>query len=217
MSRRTLKLGAVLIGVGGPGPATTPGSTPRSPATPASTSAGTSQQRTTGRGREVRPRVHRRQPVHHRRLAAPLPQPARAADPAVGARRVTPSTSVSSARSRPPTTQPFNVARRLASLDLISGGRAGWNVVTSGDAGTAGNYSLDEHYDYATRYGRGLEHVQVGARRCGTPTRTTRSRATGRPRRVPRPHPSSTRSTTGASTSRSSARSTSSARARASR
>src|ERR1700675_4580705 len=42
---------------------------------------------------------------------------------------------------------PFNVARRLASLDLISGGRAGWNVVTSGDSGTAGNYSLDEHYD----------------------------------------------------------------------
>src|SRR5690349_8688648 len=57
--------------------------------------------------------------------------------------------------------EPFNVARRLASLDLISGGRAGWNVVTSGDAGTAGNYSRDEHYDYATRYGRALEHVRV--------------------------------------------------------
>jgi FMN-dependent oxidoreductase (nitrilotriacetate monooxygenase family) len=56
---------------------------------------------------------------------------------------------------------PFNVARRLASLDLISGGRAGWNVVTSGDSGTAGNYSLDEHYDYETRYGRALEHVTV--------------------------------------------------------
>ncbi|WP_072804659.1 LLM class flavin-dependent oxidoreductase [Rhodococcoides yunnanense] len=57
--------------------------------------------------------------------------------------------------------QPFNVARRFGSLDLISKGRAGWNVVTSGDAGTAGNYSLDEHYDYATRYGRALEHVEV--------------------------------------------------------
>jgi hypothetical protein len=56
---------------------------------------------------------------------------------------------------------PFSVARRLASLDLISGGRAGWNVVTSGDAGTAGNFSRDEHYDYDTRYGRGLEFVQV--------------------------------------------------------
>jgi FMN-dependent oxidoreductase (nitrilotriacetate monooxygenase family) len=56
---------------------------------------------------------------------------------------------------------PFNLARRLASLELISGGRAGWNVVTSGDAGAAGNFSRDEHYDYDTRYGRGLEFVRV--------------------------------------------------------
>ena len=57
--------------------------------------------------------------------------------------------------------EPFNVARRLASLDLISKGRAGWNVVTSGDAGTAGNYGRDEHYDYDTRYVRAQEHVAV--------------------------------------------------------
>ena len=56
---------------------------------------------------------------------------------------------------------PFNVARRFASLDIISGGRAGWNVVATGDGGTAGNYSRDEHYDYVTRYGRALEHVRV--------------------------------------------------------
>jgi FMN-dependent oxidoreductase (nitrilotriacetate monooxygenase family) len=56
---------------------------------------------------------------------------------------------------------PYNVARRFASLDHISGGRAGWNVVTSGDAGTAGNYGLDEHYDYDTRYGRASEHVKL--------------------------------------------------------
>ncbi|GFJ83348.1 LLM class flavin-dependent oxidoreductase [Phytohabitans houttuyneae] len=56
---------------------------------------------------------------------------------------------------------PFNVARRLASLDVISGGRAGWNVVATGDGGTAGNYGRAEHYDYATRYGRALEHVRV--------------------------------------------------------
>jgi FMN-dependent oxidoreductase (nitrilotriacetate monooxygenase family) len=56
---------------------------------------------------------------------------------------------------------PFNVARRFASLDHISRGRAGWNVVTSGDAGTAGNYGLDEHYDYDTRYGRASEHVKL--------------------------------------------------------
>ncbi|MFC5947345.1 LLM class flavin-dependent oxidoreductase [Pseudonocardia lutea] len=56
---------------------------------------------------------------------------------------------------------PFNLARRLASLDLISGGRAGWNVVATGDGGTAANYSRDEHYDYPSRYGRALESVQV--------------------------------------------------------
>ncbi|MFJ2172976.1 LLM class flavin-dependent oxidoreductase [Streptomyces sp. NPDC087851] len=56
---------------------------------------------------------------------------------------------------------PFNLARRFASLDHISGGRAGWNVVTSFDTGTSRNYGLDEHLDYATRYGRALESVQV--------------------------------------------------------
>lgn len=56
---------------------------------------------------------------------------------------------------------PFNLARRVASLDHISGGRAGWNVVTSFDTGTSRNYGLDEHLDYATRYGRALEHVRV--------------------------------------------------------
>src|ERR1700722_15070559 len=56
---------------------------------------------------------------------------------------------------------PFNMARRLASLDLISDGRAGWNVVTSFDTGTSKNYGLDEHLDYTTRYGRALESVEV--------------------------------------------------------
>ncbi len=56
---------------------------------------------------------------------------------------------------------PFNLARRLASLDLISKGRAGWNVVTSGDAGTASNFSLPEHFDYDTRYRRAVEFLGV--------------------------------------------------------
>ncbi|MER6718095.1 LLM class flavin-dependent oxidoreductase [Streptomyces halstedii] len=56
---------------------------------------------------------------------------------------------------------PFNLARRFASLDHISGGRAGWNVVTSFDTGTSRNFGLDEHLDYATRYGRALEFVEV--------------------------------------------------------
>jgi FMN-dependent oxidoreductase (nitrilotriacetate monooxygenase family) len=57
--------------------------------------------------------------------------------------------------------EPFHVARRFGSLDLISKGRAGWNVVTSGDSGTAGNFGLEQHYDYDTRYGRALEHIEV--------------------------------------------------------
>ncbi|MEU6343209.1 LLM class flavin-dependent oxidoreductase [Streptomyces sp. NPDC046977] len=56
---------------------------------------------------------------------------------------------------------PFNLARRFASLDHISQGRAGWNVVTSFDTGTSRNFGFDEHLDYATRYGRALEFVQV--------------------------------------------------------
>lgn len=56
---------------------------------------------------------------------------------------------------------PFNLARRFASLDHISGGRAGWNVVTSFDTGASKNFGLEEHLDYATRYGRALEFVQV--------------------------------------------------------
>src|SRR6201996_5635248 len=56
---------------------------------------------------------------------------------------------------------PFNLARRFASLDLISGGRAGWNVVTSFDSEVSKNFGLDEHLDYATRYGRAREFVEV--------------------------------------------------------
>src|ERR1700722_6622606 len=56
---------------------------------------------------------------------------------------------------------PFNLARQLASLDQISGGRAGWNVVTSFDSEVSKNFGQDEHLDYATRYGRALEFVEV--------------------------------------------------------
>ena len=56
---------------------------------------------------------------------------------------------------------PFNLARRFGSLDHISHGRAGWNVVTSFDTGTSRNYGLEEHLDYATRYCRALEAVRV--------------------------------------------------------
>ena len=57
--------------------------------------------------------------------------------------------------------EPFNVARAFASLDLISGGRAGWNVVTTGLEGAAGNYGRDEHIPHAVRYRRAHEHLSV--------------------------------------------------------
>ncbi|MFE4196682.1 NtaA/DmoA family FMN-dependent monooxygenase [Paenarthrobacter sp. NPDC056912] len=57
--------------------------------------------------------------------------------------------------------EPWDIARRLASLDLISDGRAAWNIVTSFDPGTAGNFSRDSHGDYATRYRRATESIDV--------------------------------------------------------
>lgn len=58
-------------------------------------------------------------------------------------------------------TEPFQVARQFASLDMISGGRAGWNVVTSWLSGTADNFSKDEHPPHAVRYRIAREHVDV--------------------------------------------------------
>ncbi|OCT12103.1 monooxygenase [Paenibacillus pectinilyticus] len=58
-------------------------------------------------------------------------------------------------------TQPFTVARQFASLDHISAGRAGWNVVTTGLEGAARNYSRDEHYAHDERYRIAEEHLEV--------------------------------------------------------
>lgn len=56
--------------------------------------------------------------------------------------------------------EPFTVARQFASLDLISKGRAGWNVVTTPLEGTASNYSRN-HPDHALRYEIADEYLQV--------------------------------------------------------
>jgi len=58
-------------------------------------------------------------------------------------------------------TEPFNVARQFASLDLISNGRAGWNVVTTGLEGAAGNFGREQHIDHTDRYRRAREHIEV--------------------------------------------------------
>ncbi|CAN5331192.1 LLM class flavin-dependent oxidoreductase [soil metagenome] len=57
--------------------------------------------------------------------------------------------------------EPFNVARQFASLDLISKGRAAWNVVTTGLEGAARNYGREEHFAHADRYRRAAEFVDV--------------------------------------------------------
>ena len=159
MSRRTLKLGAILIGVGGPGQH----STWLSPEIPGNASV------------DIRWYIARAQEAEAAKFDLVFivdSQFITADSPNHYLSRLEPLTLLSAVAVHTShiglvgtiTTsynEPFNVARRLASLDHISGGRAGWNVVTSGDAGTAGNYSRDEHYDYATRYGRALEHVRV--------------------------------------------------------
>jgi FMN-dependent oxidoreductase (nitrilotriacetate monooxygenase family) len=57
--------------------------------------------------------------------------------------------------------EPYNVARQFASLDLISKGRAGWNVVTTGLEGAARNYGREEHIPHQERYRRAAEFVDV--------------------------------------------------------
>lgn len=57
--------------------------------------------------------------------------------------------------------EPFTVARQFASLDQISGGRAGWNVVTSPLEGSALNFGKGEHPDHSLRYEIAEEHLQV--------------------------------------------------------
>jgi N-acetyl-S-(2-succino)cysteine monooxygenase len=57
--------------------------------------------------------------------------------------------------------EPFHIARKFASLDHISGGRAGWNLVTSGMAVEAYNFNRDAHYGHAERYERANEFAEV--------------------------------------------------------
>ncbi|MCJ9708102.1 LLM class flavin-dependent oxidoreductase [Bordetella hinzii] len=57
--------------------------------------------------------------------------------------------------------EPYHVARKFASLDHISGGRSGWNLVTSSGQGEAQNFNLDEHVDHARRYARAAEFHDV--------------------------------------------------------
>lgn len=56
---------------------------------------------------------------------------------------------------------PYHVARRFASLDHISEGRAGWNIVTTSNPDAALNFGLDDHMEHAERYKRAREFYDV--------------------------------------------------------
>jgi alkanesulfonate monooxygenase SsuD/methylene tetrahydromethanopterin reductase-like flavin-dependent oxidoreductase (luciferase family) len=57
--------------------------------------------------------------------------------------------------------EPYEVARKLATLDHLSGGRAGWNIVTSSDAFTGENFRRGGFLDYSQRYERAEEFLRT--------------------------------------------------------
>ena len=57
--------------------------------------------------------------------------------------------------------QPYHVARKFASLDHISGGRAGWNLVTTSNPDAALNFGLEDHMEHGERYRRAREFFDV--------------------------------------------------------
>jgi FMN-dependent oxidoreductase (nitrilotriacetate monooxygenase family) len=59
---------------------------------------------------------------------------------------------------------PYNLARRFASLDHVSSGRAGWNIVTTATVDAARNFGLDELPAHASRYARADEFVRVACK-----------------------------------------------------
>ena len=57
--------------------------------------------------------------------------------------------------------EPYHIARRFASLDHISGGRAGWNIVTTSNPDASKNFGQDEHLEHSERYRRAREFYDV--------------------------------------------------------
>ena len=57
--------------------------------------------------------------------------------------------------------EPYHIARKFASLDHISGGRAGWNLVTSSNEHEAKNFNRDRHFEHGERYERATEFAEV--------------------------------------------------------
>ncbi|MET7767984.1 LLM class flavin-dependent oxidoreductase [Nocardia sp. NPDC005366] len=59
---------------------------------------------------------------------------------------------------------PYNLARRFASVDWVSNGRAGWNIVTTAGADAARNFGLDETPEHKQRYEKAAEFVEVSTK-----------------------------------------------------
>lgn len=57
--------------------------------------------------------------------------------------------------------EPFHIARKFSSIDHLSKGRSGWNVVTSYYEAEAKNFNQDKHLDHSLRYERASEFVEV--------------------------------------------------------
>ncbi|ABE36085.1 FMN-dependent oxidoreductase, nitrilotriacetate monooxygenase family protein [Paraburkholderia xenovorans LB400] len=57
--------------------------------------------------------------------------------------------------------EPYNIARRFSTLDHVSGGRAGWNIVTTADLGSARNFGRETVPVHAERYARAAEFTEV--------------------------------------------------------
>jgi len=57
--------------------------------------------------------------------------------------------------------EPFHVARLFATMDLMTGGRVAWNVVTSFNDSEAANFGRDEHLEHDLRYDRADEFLEV--------------------------------------------------------
>ena len=63
--------------------------------------------------------------------------------------------------------EPYHVARRFASLDHISGGRAGWNVVTTSNPDASRNFGHEEHLEHGERYAPRARVLRCGDRPLG--------------------------------------------------
>ncbi|MBO0979621.1 LLM class flavin-dependent oxidoreductase [Microbacterium sp. SD291] len=60
--------------------------------------------------------------------------------------------------------EPYNLARRLSSVDWISGGRAGWNIVTTAGEAAARNFGLEDQPLHGARYARASEFLDVATK-----------------------------------------------------